>query len=472
MGTRYELILNASHDFITLVDREYRYSFVNASYCRQMHIRKEEIEGRTIGEIWGDDRFNSKIKAHLDECFVGKESHDIDRFRFGDGFKYIHVSYYPYYEGEEITHAMVYSHDITAIKELESKILDYEFKDSTTGLFNRKSFDIVLDMELEKARRSDSDKIRAVLFLSLRNFSQINAQYGAQVGDLLLESTALRVKDALRATDYVFRFEGKELAIILTTMKRDSDIALVAENIREKATFPYQFKDEIIHIGCNIGAAVAPFDGDSGETLLSSVLSAMNEARERDLPVVVFNKELYEKSLRKARLKSEIRRALVEEQFQQVFQPIVSPEGTLLGAEALIRWTHKELGPVSPGEFIPLAEESGDTVMIGRWNLYRVCRYLKSWESFLGDRYVSVNLSAKEFSDPGLVEYVQGVILAEGVSPSSIKLEITETQTMQDLDDAVVKIRRLDALGLEVFIDDFGSGYSSLAYLKNCRRGP
>ncbi len=431
-----------------------------------MGIPRQEIEGKTIAEIWGDDRFNGRIKRHLEECFSGRESHDIDRFRFGDGFRYIHVSYFPYKEGDEITHAMVYSHDITAIKELESKILDFEFKDSTTGLFNRKSFDIVLDMELEKARRSESDKIRAVLFVNLRHFSQINAQYGAAVGDLLLESTAIRIKEALRSSDYVFRFEGKELAILLTTMKKDTDIALVAENIREKATFPYQFKDEIIHIGCNIGVAVSPFDGAEKDDLIQSVLSAMNEARERDLSVVVFNKELYKRSLRKARLKSDIRRALVEEQFTLNFQPISSPQGEIVGAEALIRWTHKELGPISPSEFIPLAEESGDTVMIGRWNLFRVCRYLKSWENFLGSRYVSVNLSAREFTDPGLVEYVEDVLHSEGVHPSRIKLEITETQTMADLEDAVVKIRRLEALGLEVFIDDFGSGYSSLAYLK------
>ena len=468
MSSRYEQILHASHDFITLVDRNYTYAFVNESYCQQMGIPREEIVGKTISELWGQDRFDSRIRQHLDECFEGRESHNIDRFRFGKGYRYIHVSYSPYRENGEITHVMIYSHDISALKELEFKILDFEFKDSTTGLFNRKSFDIVLEMELDKARRSDNEKIRAVLFLNLRNFSQINAQYGPQVGDLLLESTAIRVKEALRSSDYVFRYEGKELAVILTSMKRTNDIGLVANHIQEKATFPYHFRDEVIHVGCNIGAAVSPVDGDDKEVLISKALSAMNHASETNLPLVVFNQDLQERAQRKARLRSEIRRALVEEQFSMVFQPIVhSATGALAGAETLIRWDHRELGSISPAEFIPLAEESGDTIMIGRWNLFRLCRLLKKWEPWFSEEtYISVNLSVREFTDPELVEYVEKVLVSEGVNPSRLKLEITETQTMSDLECAVEKIRKLESLGLEVMIDDFGSGYSSLAYLK------
>ncbi|OHD17169.1 MAG: hypothetical protein A2Y37_06875 [Spirochaetes bacterium GWB1_60_80] len=465
--TRYEMILDASHDFITLVDRDYIYSYVNEPYCREMGSRRQEILGKTVSELWGEEKFQGRIKAHLDECFAGQESHDIDRFEFGSEFRYIHVSYYPYKTGDAITHAMVYSHDITAIKELESKILDYEFKDRTTGLFNRKSFNMVLELELEKARRSESDKVRALLFINLRNMGQINTRFGAHVGDLLLESTAIKVKEALRMSDYVFRFEGKQLVVLLTTMKRETDITLVAENIREKTTFPYNFKDEAIYIGCNVGAAVFPFDGQTAEELVTSAMSAATEASERDLPIVVFNRDLYHRAVRKNKLKADVRRALVEEQFSQVFQPIIDvATGGIVGAEALIRWQHRELGLVSPTEFIPLAEESGDTGMIGRWNLFRVCRYLRAWDGFLGDRYISINFSSREFSDPGLVEFIASVLASHAVAPQRVKLEITETRTMEDMEEAVAKIRRLAELGVEVLIDDFGAGFSSLAYLK------
>ena len=471
MSAIHKKLVDTSRDFITLVDREYVYEFVNASYCRELGLEQRDIVGKSVAEIWGEERFARRIKAHLDECFEGRESYDIDRFKFGDQYKYIHVSYYPYLEGGKVTRAMIYSHDISAVKELESRLVDFEFKDATTGLFNRKSFDIVLEMELEKARRSGKggsgdSGIRALLFVNLRNFSQINARYGYGIGDLLLESTAVKIKDALRATDCVFRFEGKELAVILTTMRRSADIAIVAENIVGKATFPYNHQGAVINIGCNVGASVFPDDGDAKEDLVRFAMSAMDEARAGDQSLVIFNKELHRASLRKARLRSDIRRALVDEQFETWFQPIVDGDGGMVGAEALIRWQHPELGNVPPSDFIPLAEESGDTIMIGRWVLFRVCRSVKRWAGLLGDRYVSVNLSAKEFGGEGLVEYVDGVLKSEGVPPALLKLEITETQSMTDIEDAIAKIARLGEIGVDVYVDDFGSGYSSLAYLK------
>jgi len=466
MRSIHERIIDASRDFITLVNRDYVYEFVNASYCREIGLDEQRVIGRTVADIWGKEKFEHRLKRHLDECFAGRESHDIDRFKFGGAYKYIHVSYCPYRDGDEVTHAMVYSHDISAVKELESRLIDFEFKDPTTGLFNRKSFEIVLDMELEKARRSKEDRIRAVLFVNLRNFSQINARYGFEIGDLLLESTGIKIKDALRATDYVFRFEGKELAVILTTMRRSSDLAIVAENICAKTTFPYHHRGTVINIGCNVGASLFPEDGDGRDDLVRNAMSAMDEARESDEPFIIFNKELHRASLRKAKLRSDIRRALVEEQFGVCYQPIVGVSGEVVGAEALIRWKHPELGAVPPADFIPLAEESGDTIMIGRWVLFRVCKSIKRWASLLGDRYISVNLSAKEFGGEGLVEYIDGVLKSEGVSPERLKLEITETQSMADVEGTIDKIRRLSGIGVDVYVDDFGSGYSSLAYLK------
>lgn len=467
MGPSYEKIIHASRDFITLINRDFIYEFVNESYCRQIGIQREDIVGRSVAAIWGEERFESRIRGHIADCFEGKESHDIDRFKFGDGFRYIHVSYFPYGEGEAITHAMIYSHDITALKEMESRLLDFEFKDSTTGLFNRKSFDIVFDMELERARRAVPEGgTRALLLVNLRHFAEINEQYGYEIGDLILESTGIRIKDALRASDYVFRMEGKELAVLLTTMKRSTDAALVAEQICGKATFPYRHKDVLINIGCNVGVAVYPDDGKDRESLLRCAAAAMNDATRRDERFVLSNADLHRRSAHKARLRADIRRALVAEQFETHFQPIVDSGGRIVGAEALIRWHHPELGAISPAEFIPLAEETGDTVMIGRWVMFRVCKHVKRWGAVLGDRYVSVNLSAKEFGGEGLVEYVYGVLHSEKVKPSTLKLEITETQSMTDVEGAIAKINRLSEIGIDVFVDDFGSGYSSLAYLK------
>jgi diguanylate cyclase len=462
----YEQILDASKDFITLISLDYRYALVNESYVRELGIPIEDILGKTVQEIWGEEKFNKRIKRRLDACFAGEESHDIDEFKFGDAVKYIHVAYYPYHEDGLITHAVVFSHDVSMVKKLEAKLLDFEFKDPTTGLFNRKSFNIVLDMELEKAKRSSADRIRAILFVSLRSISDVNATYGYEVGDLLLESTALRIKEALRTSDYVFRFDGKELAVILTTIKRGIDLPSVSENIRAKIDFPYSHKGAVINIASNIGAAIFPDDGQSREELIQNAMAAMHEAKEKNEHLVMFNKGMHERGLHLARLRSDIRTAFVEKQFEAYFQPIVNPSGLIVGAEALIRWKHPELGSIPPGEFIPVAEESQSIAMIGKWILFQVCRYIKKWELELGDRYISINLSSKEFSAPGLVEDLKSVISSEGIKASSLKVEITESQSMENLDAVVMKIRNLARIGVDVLIDDFGSGYSSLAYMK------
>ena len=192
---------------------------------------------------------------------------------------------------------------------------------------------------------------------------------------------------------------------------------------------------------------------------------------DRNEPYIIFNRELHRTSLRKAKLRSEMRHALVDKQFETYYQPIVDVDGKVAGAEALIRWKHPTLGFVPPDEFIPLAEEAGYTIMIGRWMLFGVCRFINRWSSQLAGRHVSVNLSAKEFGGAGLVEFVHTVIRAENIDPSCLKLEITETESMIDIEDAIHKIQRLRDLGIEVYVDDFGSGYSSLAYLKRLPAG-
>lgn len=463
---RYEKIIHASHDFITLIDRSFRYAFVNASYAQELGLKMEEILGKTVAEIWGQDKFSEHIKARLEKCFSGEESHDIDQFRFGESVKHIHVSYYPYYENGVVTHVMVFSHDVSEIKKLESKLLDFEFRDPTTGLFNRKSFRIVLDMELEKARRATHDKARAVLFINIRNLSQINASFGYEFGDILLESTALRIKEALRSSDYVFRFEGKEFAVLLTTIRRGEDIPIVASNIHSRIHFPYNYKGTVLHVDANIGAAVYPDDGKDSDTLISHAISAVDVARDKNDQLVMFNRTMFDLGQRKATLRSELNAAFVEKHFAAWFQPIVNLDGRVVGAEALIRWKHPVLGDIAPTEFIPVLEEAGTIVMIGRWILYQVCSHLRSWEAMLEDRYVSINLSTKEFRNPALVEEIAGILASQGIEARRLKIEITESQLMENLDFVVSQIEGLRGIGVEVLIDDFGSGYSSLGYLK------
>ena len=207
---KYEFIVNLSRDFITLINQDYVYEVVNESYCQVLKKERDQVLGQKVSDIWGKELFDSAIKPRLDECFSGKAVHYIDQFKFGLSQRYIHVSFYPYSDGDKITHALVFSHAITKLGKIESKLINYEYRDPLTGLFNKRSLDIILDMELEKAKRSKTEKLRALMIISLDNLSEVSHRYGYEIGDILLENTGIRIKEILRNSDYIFRLEGNE----------------------------------------------------------------------------------------------------------------------------------------------------------------------------------------------------------------------------------------------------------------------
>jgi diguanylate cyclase (GGDEF)-like protein/PAS domain S-box-containing protein len=463
----YEYIVNTSRDFITLINRDYVYEIVNDAYCREMGRSKEEIVNRHVGEIWGEDKFGETIRGHLDQTFAGKEVHYLDQFKFGPFVKYMHVSFYPYRQGKEITHALVFSHDLTQLGEIESRLSNYEYRDPITGLFNRRSLNIILDKEIEKAKRSRSEKLRAVLFVGLRSLTKVNEIYGHEIGDLLLENTGQRIRRTLRSSDYVFRFEGSQLAVVLTNISRNTDAGKVARNIQEAVAVPYNFKGTEIVLSCAIGIAVYPDDGQAYGELIQRAAAAQAEARRREVPYLLFNDEVHRQARERLSLESDLLRAFEEQQLELHYQPVVDLEGRIVGAEALIRWQHPERGAVPPGSFIPLAEETGIISSIGRFSLFSACRTAARW-SGRHDVYVSVNLCARELADPQLPQTLETAMSTAGMdSPGSLKLEVTETSCLAEPRVTLQRLEELEKRGIDVFIDDFGTGYSSLGYLKN-----
>jgi diguanylate cyclase (GGDEF)-like protein/PAS domain S-box-containing protein len=462
----YEYIVNTSKDFITLINRDYVYEIVNDSYCTEMGRSREEILNRSVAEIWGKETFVNSLKRHLDKCFAGEEVHYINTFMFGPFEKYMHVSYYPYRVNDRITHAAVFSHDITSVGEIESKLTNYEYRDPITGLFNRRSLDVILDKEIEKAKRSKYEKLRAVLFISLENLAKVNQVYGHEIGDLLLENSGLRIRRTLRSSDYVFRFAGSELAAILSHISKNTDAGKVAQKIFNNVSVPYRFKGTDINIRCHIGIAVYPDDGADKAEIVQKAASALAEAKKRKLDFLLFDAELHEQAVARLSLESEIAKAFEKGQFELHYQPVVDTSGKIHGAEALIRWNHPERGLIPPMDFIPIAEETGLIIPIGRWALFAACRQIAKWMK-KHKLYVSINLSAKEFSDSTLLEAIEKAIKqAEDFDPAYLKLEITETKCMDDPERTIRQMQALLDVGVETFIDDFGTGYSSLGYLK------
>ncbi|MFW6329057.1 MAG: diguanylate cyclase domain-containing protein, partial [Alkalispirochaetaceae bacterium] len=310
MPDTFEFIVNQSRDFITLIDRHYRYVFVNEAYARTVGLPRKEIVDRTVPEIWGEDRFEETIKAQIDRCLSGEEVHYVENFRFGTQKKSMHVSFYPYgEEAGEVTHVLVFSHDITRLAEVENRLQDFEYRDALTGLYNRRSLEELLATELQRARRSTSDRLRGVVFLSLKNFKEINRAYGHHIGDLLLEHSANRLRDVVRSSDLLFRFDGANLVVLLTQISRETDVAMVAQKLFDAVAVPYDFRGEVIHVYAYLGVSIYPQDGEDVTTLIQRANSASVEAEVQGKPFVIYNAELHSSAVRRMTMVSELQRA-------------------------------------------------------------------------------------------------------------------------------------------------------------------
>ncbi len=465
----YRFIVNRSRDFITLINRDYRYEFVNEAYSRSVGLEAENIVNKTVEELWGTERFRSLIKQKLDEAFGGNEVHFVDRFRFGVENKDLHVSFFPYGEDKDsITHVLVFSHDISRLKEVESRLETYEYRDRVTGLFNRRALYQILRTELDRAKRSTSDELRALLFISLKSFKQINRKFGAEIGDLLLEHSANRLIETLRSADMVFRFEGSNLVVLLNRLTKSTDVALVAQKLYDSVALPYSYRGDVIAVSAYIGIALFPLDTTDPEELIHLGNSASVEAEDRRQPFLLYDSSLHGEAVRRMTVASELRRAFTRNEWVIHYQPIVRVEDgkpRVIGAEALVRWRHPSRGLLEPPDFIEIAEDTGLLTLVDKWALYRVCMQLVTWKEF--GLFVSVNLSAGLLNDEFILEVVEGAIKESGCEcGDTLRLELTESRAMQDPQRGIQRMKDLEQMGIETWIDDFGTGHSSLSYLK------
>lgn len=425
-----------------------------------------------MAQIWGEKRFETSIKAKLDRAFGGDEVHFAERFTFGPFERDMQVSMYPYNgEGEAVTHVAVFSYDVTRVSEIEAKLADYEFRDVQTGLFNRRSLDVILDMELEKAKASRDNGLRGLLYISLRNLDTVAQTYGHHIRDLLLENTGLRIRKAVRGSDNVFRFDGPDLAIIVDGIKKNTDLAPIANKIYNEVSVPYRYGNIDVVLSCVIGVAVYPEDGEDRDTLIQSAISARMEAERRGERFLLYNEDLHKRAYARMALTTELSRAFEAEGFVIHYHPIVDVDGMTVGAEALLRWFRADGSTVPPAKFIPVAEETGLIASIDKWVIFNVCKQVASMgrES---KTYFTLNISASTFTSSGLVELIKGALRSAGdPDPSRIKIEITESECMDDPEAAVEQMEKLREIGIDVWIDDFGTGHSSLSYLRKLPAG-
>ena len=361
-----------------------------------------------------------------------------------------------------------YIRDVTGRKEAEEELIHRAFYDPTTGLATR-------DLFVDRLRHALTGAIRSrtpvtILILDVDDFKTVNDNFGYGVGDRLLTMLAQRLRDSLRLGETISKLGGDQFAVLLRDPASARDVSGVAARIVAALREPISWDDHTLYATASVGVATSGPRLCTVEDLMSAAYTAMYRAkRSGKAQHVVFEEETSAEVLEGLELESDLRRAVERDEFSLHYQPeVLLEDGRVFSLEALLRWNHPERGMILPQEFITTAEETGLIVQIGRWALGEACRQALLWRERYADAapMVSVNLSARQFQQPGLTETVAEILAETGLPPRCLILEITESLLM-DVEHASNVLRRLKDLGVWLAIDDFGIGYSSLSYLEH-----
>ncbi|MFI8483338.1 bifunctional diguanylate cyclase/phosphodiesterase [Pseudomonas sp. NPDC078700] len=368
---------------------------------------------------------------------------------------------------DQITHYVGVFADITPLKQAQAK-LDYQaHHDSLTGLPNRLLFETRLQNELD--RDQDSERHGAVLFMDLDRFKHINDSLGHPVGDQLLKSIAERLKYQLTEQDTVARLGGDEFIILLPGLKTRDQASQTAEKLLACFSEAFSVEQHQFFISASIGLSLYPEDAQDVASLIKNADTAMYQSKAKGRNrLELYTPELTSIATERMNLETGLRHALEHNQLHVAYQPKFSlGTNQLIGAEALIRWTHPELGEIQPDRFIPIAEECGLILPLGSWVLEQTCKQMADWQTTHAPfGAVAVNLAGVQLRQPDLIEMIAALLNRHKLAPDLLQLEITESFIMNQTEDALDTLHRLKDLGLQLAIDDFGTGYSSLSYLK------
>ncbi len=364
------------------------------------------------------------------------------------------------------------THDITASRQAQRQIETLAFSDPLTGLPNRRLLTDRLGQALVDAQRKGEHA--ALLFIDLDDFKQLNDSQGHTAGDKLLRAVAVELRSAVRLSDTVARLGGDEFVVLARDLPTDAGQAQVralgiAAEISEAVTRAADRLGNGFHATVSIGIAVAGRTRIDSQEMMRHADLAMYQAKEAGRGQVrLFTQDMLDSLSSRAALEADLRTALTRGRFELHYQPQVDSQGRIVGAEALLRWNRPGHGPVSPAVFVPLAENSGLILPLGRWVLETACRQLAAWASSPATAALtlSVNVSSRQFQQAGFVEEVQQVLAATGANPHRLRLELTETVLVDNFDAVASRMHALKALGVGFSLDDFGTGFSSLAYLK------
>jgi diguanylate cyclase (GGDEF)-like protein/PAS domain S-box-containing protein len=473
---RFASLVKNSSDVVTVIEPDTTVRYASPSAHRVLGYSPEDLEGTRIADLLHpDDR--TRVLAFLSST-ADVEGHPgllEFRMRHADGtFLHTETLRTALLHDPNVHGIVLNTRDISERKAFEEQLSHQAFHDSITGLANRALFRDRVVHALERQQRDE--KPVAVLFMDLDDFKTVNDSMGHAAGDQLLHEVGERIRGELRAADTAARLGGDEFAILIEDGGEGIEAVEVADRLMQALEAPFVIDDKEFYVRASLGIAVADGEADhtrgedGAEELLRNADVAMYMAKENGKGrYQVFEPAMHETALKRLELKADLQRALDHDEFVLHFQPVMELEtGRVSGVEALIRWIHPVRGLVPPLDFIPLAEETGLIVSIGKWVLQEACtRAVELQDEFPGMRlHMAVNLSARQVQRPEIVDDVREILVATGLEAGLLTLEITESVMMQDMELSIARLTQLKELGVQLAIDDFGTGYSSLNYVR------
>lgn len=454
---------------IAITDHQGVIEYVNEKFCKITGYSRTESIGRCIDMLGPTQPSNGSETLTWDRnCLQNNWEGDLLSLKKdGTSFWSATTISAVFDKNNEVSNYVISGIDISDLKEANKAMEQLALFDSLTGLANRRLFMDRVSQSIISAFRRETQA--ALLFLDLDQFKRINDTLGHDAGDQLLLIVAERLKACVRAQDTVARLGGDEFTILLNDIRDPQSVTNIAKLILKSLKEPIKLDKHEVIVSTSIGITLAPNDGQEVDTLMKNADLALYRAKERGRDgYYFFTEELNTKALKMLHIEQELRRALQMDEFTILYQPQVNLKtGAISSVEALIRWHHPDKGEVTPNEFITIAEETGLIVQIGEWVLRNACMQIKMLQKLTGqDVKVAVNLSSRQFSDPNLEQVIFDVLEASGLEPSYLELEVTESMLMDNIDKVIEQLNRIKSTGSTITIDDFGSGYSSLSYLK------
>ena len=467
---RFQALIQSSTDVICIVSTGGIVSYQSSSIMEIFGYEAEVMIGVHVGSLVHRED-ESRLTREFREVVADPGSSRVCecRLRHSDGsWRNTETRITNMLDVPAVNGIVLNTRDVTDRRNLEVELRHQAFHDALTGLANRTLFVNRVEHALTSAKRDGSTI--AVLYCDMNGFKRLNDSLGYTAGDMALVMTAERLGSCVRGQDTVARLGGDEFGVLLDRLNSPSDATMAMERIMTTLRQPLSLPGAEVQIEPNIGIAVAVGGDVEVETLLQNAAVAMHQARQYEGGYALFDPEMHASAIRRIEVETQLRTAIAEQQFMLYYQPTIDLQtGRLTGVEALIRWQHPTRGIVSPMEFIPLAEENGLIVPMGKWAIQEACRQVRVWQKENPadePMALNVNLSARQLRHPNIVRDIADALDDSGLLPSSLILEITESVLMVDTASTLNRLFQLKSLGVRLAIDDFGTGYSSFAYLR------